>query len=451
MPSPRELPREVQVVVRWGASVLSIQRLSPPRSVVFANGRAGLVRAVHGLDLVTGDLRKPIHAGDTVRAWVGDLEITVDATESHYLAEAAPAERTYAAAAADASSLALHVAALAIVFLLHVPTDPSEMDLESLRLEASAVNGVTVREGDLASDGASAAADHGARAGNDSDVSRGGRAAGSGVSSVASVGRPHEPQEGGRARAAEGGRGEALEAAHTFGIVSLIGADAPTEAGRDAWSSFGGAEGPSWGEGDGVEQGFGGLALSGIGEGGGGRGTGIAVGTGGLGLVGTGPGGGCDAGCVGSGLARTSLRGHGAGQGRAGVRMGAINICGVPVDGSEGVSACAGSTIGRLPPETIQRVVRQSFGRFRICYEQDLRMQPNLHTRVTVSFVIGRDGSVASASASSDASHALSSCVARAFYGLSFPEPAGGVVRVTYPITFTPGESATRRTLLRAG
>jgi hypothetical protein len=28
--------------------------------------------------------------------------------------------------------------------------------------------------------------------------------------------------------------------------------------------------------------------------------------------------------------------------------------------------------------------------------------------------------------------------VTRAFYGLSFPQPEGGIVTVTYPITFSP-------------
>jgi hypothetical protein len=31
------------------------------------------------------------------------------------------------------------------------------------------------------------------------------------------------------------------------------------------------------------------------------------------------------------------------------------------------------------------------------------------------------------------------SCVVRAFYGLSFPQPEGGIVTVVYPIMFSPG------------
>jgi hypothetical protein len=95
---------------------------------------------------------------------------------------------------------------------------------------------------------------------------------------------------------------------------------------------------------------------------------------------------------------------------------------------------------GHLPPEIIQRVVRQSFGRFRACYEGGLRGNPNLQGRVAVRFVIGRDGGVSNvANGGSDLADAsVVSCVQRAFYGLSFPSPDSGIVTVTYPIVFSP-------------
>jgi hypothetical protein len=99
---------------------------------------------------------------------------------------------------------------------------------------------------------------------------------------------------------------------------------------------------------------------------------------------------------------------------------------------------------GRLPPEVIQRIVRQNFGRFRLCYEAGLKPSPKLTGKITVRFVIARDGSVASAAADPggtdipDAS--VRDCVVRAFKSLSFPEPEGGVVTVVYPLMFSPGE-----------
>jgi hypothetical protein len=95
---------------------------------------------------------------------------------------------------------------------------------------------------------------------------------------------------------------------------------------------------------------------------------------------------------------------------------------------------------GHLPAEVIQRVVRQNFGRFRQCYEIGLRTNPNLEGRVSVRFVIGRDGAVSNVAAGGDVPDAqVKSCVASAFYGLSFPSPDAGIVTVTYPIMLTPG------------
>ena len=96
---------------------------------------------------------------------------------------------------------------------------------------------------------------------------------------------------------------------------------------------------------------------------------------------------------------------------------------------------------GRLPPEVIQRVVRASFSRFRLCYESGLRSNPNLSGTVTTRFVIDRSGGVSSASDSGSTlpDRAVVQCVNRGFSALSFPQPEGGIVTVSYPITFTPG------------
>jgi hypothetical protein len=99
---------------------------------------------------------------------------------------------------------------------------------------------------------------------------------------------------------------------------------------------------------------------------------------------------------------------------------------------------------GRLPPEVIQRIVRQSFDRLRLCYENGLRNAPKLMGRVVVRFVIGRDGAVTDAvdDGSDLPSSGVVACVTRAFYGLSFPQPEGGIVTVRYPIFFSPAEAA---------
>ncbi|HRI63791.1 MAG TPA: AgmX/PglI C-terminal domain-containing protein [Polyangium sp.] len=159
---------------------------------------------------------------------------------------------------------------------------------------------------------------------------------------------------------------------------------------------------PLFGNSIGDSFGAGGLGLSGIGEGGGGKGFGTGIGTG---------------------------QGFGSGHGR---------LSGTHKTSSPSVRMGATTVSGRLPPEIIQRIVRQNFGRFRLCYENGLRNNPNLQGRVGVRFIIGRDGNVTSASnGGSDLPDAgVISCVTRAFYGLSFPQPEGGVVSVVYPIMF---------------
>ena len=108
--------------------------------------------------------------------------------------------------------------------------------------------------------------------------------------------------------------------------------------------------------------------------------------------------------------------------------------------GSPQVRMAQGTVLsGRLPADVIQRIVRQNYGRFRNCYEMGLRANPNLEGRVTARFVIGRDGAVSNVSAGGDLPDAqVKSCVASAFYGLSFPSPENGIVTVSYPIMLTP-------------
>lgn len=222
-------------------------------------------------------------------------------------------------------------------------------------------------------------------------------------------------------------RQAALKEAAEFGMIGLLnvggGADpnAPTapwgredSLGNDPMS----ARGNMWGDSIGDAFGAGGLGLSGVGEGGGGRGEGI-----GLGNIGT----------IGHGAGTGTGQGFGNGHGRIG---GAHK--------TKAPSLRQGQTQvnGRLPPEVIQRIVRQNFGRFRLCYENGLRTNPSLAGRVQVKFVIDRSGSVsASQDGGSDMpDQGVVQCVVRGFSNLSFPQPEGGIVTVVYPIIFNPGD-----------
>jgi hypothetical protein len=97
---------------------------------------------------------------------------------------------------------------------------------------------------------------------------------------------------------------------------------------------------------------------------------------------------------------------------------------------------------GRLPPEVIQRIIRSQYGKFRACYEDGLRRDPNLQGKVSVRFVIGVDGTVTNViNGGSDLPDPLViQCIIRAYKDFCFPQPEGGIVTVVYPIMFSPGD-----------
>jgi photosystem II stability/assembly factor-like uncharacterized protein len=96
---------------------------------------------------------------------------------------------------------------------------------------------------------------------------------------------------------------------------------------------------------------------------------------------------------------------------------------------------------GRIAPNVVQAILRQNYGRFRMCYEPGLKRNAALAGTVTARFVIGRDGTVSHVSdgGSSLADTAVHDCILNALKGLSFPQPEGGIVTVVYPMTLSPG------------
>jgi hypothetical protein len=223
-------------------------------------------------------------------------------------------------------------------------------------------------------------------------------------------------------------REAALNDAARFGMIGLIatlsGGDpnSPTapwgredSSGQDERSALGNMFGDAIGE----SSGSGGLGLSGPGEGGGGRGEGIGMD--GFGGLGHGGGGG-----PGSGIGRGS-----------GLPRGGHVVRPPRVRDPE-----RSYVNGHLPPEVIQRIVHQNFGRFRLCYENGLKGNPTLSGRVAVKFIIDRSGAVSmTADGGSDLPDSkVVECVVRGFGNLSFPQPDSGMVTVVYPIVFSPGE-----------
>ncbi|MBX3204657.1 MAG: AgmX/PglI C-terminal domain-containing protein [Labilithrix sp.] len=228
-------------------------------------------------------------------------------------------------------------------------------------------------------------------------------------------------------------RHEELDLAANGGFIGILRAGAPTtgpsspwatdtQLGQDADNKIGAMFGADANDAMGY-----GLGLWGVGEGGGGKGEGIGI----DGVGNTVGGGGGGPGKWGFGKGDKDGWGNGHGPGGGG------HVAKAPIIRNPTIE-----TNGRIPPEVIQRIVRQNFGRFRLCYESGLRSNPGLSGRVVTRFVIGRDGAVAQAQdAGSDiASQEVVSCVVRSFNNLSFPQPEGGVATVTYPIALSPGQ-----------
>jgi tetratricopeptide (TPR) repeat protein len=263
-----------------------------------------------------------------------------------------------------------------------------------------------------------------------------------------SMGSPSTKTAAANARPSEGSpadeRKAGLREAQEFGMIGAINApaggdpNAPTAPwGRDdsandksaphAGPATGAAHaaapaasvpGDEWGDAIGGAFGAGGLGMAGKGEGGGGRGEGIGLGN--IGSIGHG---------AGTGTGQGFGNGHG--------RLGATHAMKSP-----SLRQGATQVNGRLPPEVIQRIVRQNFGRFRLCYENGLRTNPNLAGHIATKFVIDRSGAVSSSQdgGSDLPDKGVVACVVGAFRNLSFPQPEGGIVTVVYPVIFAPGD-----------
>lgn len=95
----------------------------------------------------------------------------------------------------------------------------------------------------------------------------------------------------------------------------------------------------------------------------------------------------------------------------------------------------------RLPAEVIRMTVRRNFSALRSCYEEGLGRDSKLEGRVDVRFVIARDGTVSAVGdgESPMPDEEVTQCVLNAFRTLHFPKPNGGIIKVTYPIAFSPG------------
>jgi len=137
---------------------------------------------------------------------------------------------------------------------------------------------------------------------------------------------------------------------------------------------------------------------------------------------------------TGSGHGTGTLQGFGNGRGQLGgghhvnaprVRLGNMTVS------------------GGLASVVIQRIVRQSFGRFRLCYETGRQKDSKLGGAVVTRFIIDAKGAVSKAepdpcTTMPDAD--VTSCVVRGLSALKFPPADDGDTSVVFPLLFSPSE-----------
>lgn len=420
---------EAEVIQLWGDNPIAHQHATEG-SLVFpvGDGEVEIARWASGELLVTppGAAAFPLRAGHSVDVGVGEHTFRVSVA----VKEARP-KRAVAAAILEDTTLrtvlgsgAVHAALLAaFAFLLPAMSQADELTVDRdrmLNLKAY-LDSAAEREQpqkDTTGDGAPSGGATSAERARAEEGKLGGPTS-SATHARFAVRGDAQPEDTRLAR------DRALSDAAHFGFIGLLSAAADPNAPAVPWGSVAaGAEREShlgdvmWGDPGDV---FGtGLGLSGAGEGAGGKGEGIGLG--GVGALGRCFEGTCTGGHGGVG------HGHGGPGGGHTPHGPGIRWVGDV------------KSNGRIDPAVIQRVVRLNSGRFVGCYKQGLQTNPSLEGRVAVSFLIGRDGSVASAkdtSGSDLADSGVRACVVRSFYSLSFPAP-DGLVSVTYPFTFTP-------------
>jgi hypothetical protein len=109
--------------------------------------------------------------------------------------------------------------------------------------------------------------------------------------------------------------------------------------------------------------------------------------------------------------------------------------------GAPQVVAGSPTVTGPLDKVVVERVVRSRLPELRTCYERELAATPAMTGTVTVTFLAGPDGRVATTSVlGSGVSPAVSACAVQVVQTLQFP--TGQPISVSYPFQFVTGSEA---------
>ncbi len=434
--------RAIEITVRWGSSLLKIEHLAPARSFTVGEEGCDFTMAAEKLgaravSLVSVDVdgtvcvrdpngeMKRLDADGRTKVVLGELEFEVANVRAarRIATRQAVNKRAFGFGAIAA---VLHAGLFAAMYTFTPTldtTDDSGMTADQQARYSEMVAALAEREPDQATD-QQRSPDDASNAGNDGQRAR--DKEGTAGSSTAPRTNAAFAVKKTSSEMMALNRDDAIKDAQAFGMIGILASSegGDSDALHSPWGTVANGSDPlnrtgnMWADSLGNSFGEDGLGLSGAGKGGGGYAD--LIGLGDIGTIG---------------------HNHGTCEGGACSGIGTSNgiIPGAHHPMAHAPRAVDTHVSGRLPPDVIQRVIRQNFGRFRACYESGLRSNPTLQGRVGVSFVIGADGSVGSVSGGGDLpDQGVISCVSRAFGALSFPAPDGGIVTVSYPISFSP-------------
>ena len=97
-----------------------------------------------------------------------------------------------------------------------------------------------------------------------------------------------------------------------------------------------------------------------------------------------------------------------------------------------------------LPPEVLRRIVRQNYGRFRLCYDKGKKTNPELEGSLAVKVTVDEKGTVKKVASTKPSKPELKSglakqCLRTSLYSLSFPKPEDGKrFDFTFELHFAP-------------
>lgn len=92
--------------------------------------------------------------------------------------------------------------------------------------------------------------------------------------------------------------------------------------------------------------------------------------------------------------------------------------------------------------EKARKVIKQHMKEIKACYEKQLASDPDLEGRIEVRFAVNEQGIVVNAKVEKDTvkNKALSDCIVNAMKHWTFHSHHAGLIQLTYPFVFTPGE-----------